>query len=302
MRGVDDGHASVRGTSEGDTRAIPVYSLPEDAARALAAATKYGQWRGRDHGTPVAPTGINRRVAEDIVETVLSITPEGRALTHDEAAALLAAYGIEVWGQFPVESADQAVAVAEQVGYPVVLKSTAPSLRHQGGTTGVRVDLSNEATLRAAWQQLSERLAPLDDGGFVVQRMATPGVMCVVSSDEDPLFGPVIGFSIAGLPTELIGDIAYRIPPLTDVDVSELISATKAAPVLHGHRGSAPVNRAALADLIARVSVLADDMPEIASLVLNPVNAHPGGVEVLGAEITVSPQARRTDPGRRALT
>ena len=91
--------------------------------------------------------------------------------------------------------------------------------------------------------------------------MATPGVPCVITSDEDPLFGPVIGFSVAGMPTELLDDIAYRIPPLTDVTVSELISSVKAAPVLHGHRGATPVHRAALADLIARVSVLADDLP-----------------------------------------
>ena len=124
----------------------------------------------------------------------------------------------------------------------------------------------------------------------------------MVTSDEDPLFGPVIGFSVAGLPTELLDDIAYRIPPLTDVTVSELISSVKAAPVLHGHRGATPVHRAALADLIARVSVLADDLPEVASLVLNPVNAHPGGVEVLGAEIVLAPAPRRADPGRRSLT
>ena len=104
------------------------------------------------------------------------------------------------------------------------------------------------------------------------------------------------------MPRELLGDVAYRIPPLTDVNVSELISSIKAAPVLHGHRGTTPVNRAALADLIARVSVLADDMPEIASLSLNPVNAHPGGVEVLGADISIAPAPRRTDPGRRSLT
>jgi acyl-CoA synthetase (NDP forming)/GNAT superfamily N-acetyltransferase len=302
MRGVDDGHSSVRGTGEGTRRAIPVYSLPEDATRALAAATRYGQWLGRDHGTPVAPTGINRRVAEDIVETILAVTPEGRALTQDEATALLAAYGIEVWQQAPASSVDEAVAIAERVGYPVVLKSAAPSLRHQGGTTGVRIDLPTELELRSAWTQLSERLSPVESEEFLVQRMATPGVMCVVSSDEDPLFGPVIAFSIAGMPTELIGDIAYRIPPLTDVDVSELISATKASPVLHGHKGAPPVHRAALADLIARVSVLADDMPEIATLTLNPVNAHPGGVEVLGAEITIATPGKRTDPGRRSLT
>ena len=301
MRGVDDGHSSVRGTG-GEGRAVPVYAMPEDAVRALAAATRYGQWRARDHGSPLAPAGINRRVAEDVVETVLSVTPEGRRLAPDEAAALLSAYGIEVWGQQDVSTVDEAVAAAGAIGYPVVLKSVAPMLRHQGGVSGVRVDLADEAALRAAWTSLTDRLAPLRADRFVVQRMATTGVPCVVTSDEDPLFGPVIGFSVAGLPTELLGDVAYRIPPLTDVTVSELISSVRAAPVLHGYRGQAPVHRAALADLVARVSVLADDLPEVASLVLNPVNAHPGGVEVLGAEITLAPAPRRIDPGRRSLT
>ncbi|WP_377642161.1 GNAT family N-acetyltransferase [Oryzobacter terrae] len=301
MRGVDDGHSSVTGTG-GSARAIPVYSMPEDAVRALAAATRYGQWRAKDRGTPLAPPGINRRIAEDVVETVLSVEPKGRRLSEDEARALLTAYGIDVWTKREARSPDEAVAAAEEVGYPVVLKSTAPMLRHQGGVGGLRIDLRDEAALRAGWDSLTDRLAPLDADRLVVQRMATPGVPVVVTSDEDPLFGPVIGFSVAGLPTELLGDIAYRIPPLTDVTVSELISSVKASPVLHGHRGSAPIHRAALADLIARVSVLADDLPEVASLVLNPVNAHPGGVEVLGAEIVLAPAPRRTDPGRRSLT
>jgi acyl-CoA synthetase (NDP forming)/RimJ/RimL family protein N-acetyltransferase len=301
MRGVDDGHASVTGTG-GSTRAIPVYAMPEDAVRALAAATRYGQWRAKDHGTPVAPAGINRRIAEDVVHTVLSVEPKGRRLTHDEAAALLQAYGIDVWGKEEAFSADEAVTAAERVGYPVVLKSTAPMLRHQGAVGSVRVDLRTEGSLRAAWESLTERLAPLAADRLVVQKMATPGVPCVITSDEDPLFGPVIGFSVAGMPTELLDDIAYRIPPLTDVTVSELISSVKAAPVLHGHRGATPVHRAALADLIARVSVLADDLAEVASLKLNPVNAHPGGVEVLGAEIVLAPAPRRADPGRRSLT
>lgn len=300
MRGVDDG-GSVRGTS-GRSHAIPVYAMAEDAVRALAGATRYGQWRAKDHGAYVKPAGINRRIAEDVVGTVLSVDPKGRRLRPDEAAALLEAYGITVWGHHAAETVDDAVEAAAAIGYPVVLKSTAPALRHQGGTGGVRVDLGDEAAVRAAWASLSERLAPLRADRFVVQKMATPGVPCVVTSDEDPLFGPVIGFSVAGLPTELLGDIAYRIPPLTDVTVSELISAVRAAPVLHGYRGSTPVHRAALADLIARVSVLADDLPEVASLVLNPVNAHPGGVEVLGAEIVLAPAPRRMDPGRRSLT
>jgi acyl-CoA synthetase (NDP forming) len=276
--------------------------MPEDAVRALAAATRYAEWLGRDRGIPVIPTGIDRMAAERIVTAALETHPEGRKLTLDEVTALLAAYGIPLWGSVPVRTVQEAAAAAEAIGYPVVIKSVAPLLRHQSGLGGIRVDLGSEAQVRAAFASLNDRLAPLAANAFVVQKMATPGVSCVVRSDEDPLFGPVVSFSVAGPPTELLGDIGHRIPPLTDVDVSDLISSVKAAPMLHGHRGAAPVHRAALADLIARISVLADNLPEVASLVLNPVNAHPGGVDVLGAEMTVAAPPRRKDPGRRSLT
>ncbi|HET8598904.1 MAG TPA: GNAT family N-acetyltransferase [Segeticoccus sp.] len=301
MRGVTDalsGEASGEGARR---RTVPAYGTPEDAVRALAAATRYGEWRARDHGTRVQPEGLDRDAAERIVDEVLAGSPAGRALQPDEARALLAAYGIPVWQSLPAGTADEAVAAAEQVGYPVVLKSVSPLLRHQAGLTGIRVDLRTEASVREAFEVMQERLAPLHADRFVVQRMATPGVACVVTTSEDPLFGPVLSFSIAGLPTELLDDVGYRIPPLTEVDVTELIGSVKAAPLLFGRKGSQPVDRDALADLVARASVLADDVPEVASMVLNPVNSHGGGVEVLGAEITIAPAPQRTDTARRAL-
>ena len=301
MRGVVERLAGT--TSDGREEVVPAYSMPEDAVRALAAATRYAAWRSRDHGVPVRPVGIDREAAQHLVDEVLERDPEGRRLTPTEAAQLLRAYGIEMWQSIPVTTADEAVAAAEAVGYPVVVKSVAPLMQHSPGLSGIRVDLRTEAQLRGAFEALNELLTPLSANAFVVQRMAAqPGISCVVRSEEDPLFGPVVSFSIAGAPTELLGHIGHRIPPLTDVDVSDLISSVKASPMLHGHRGAAPVHRAALADLIARVSVLADNLPEVASLVLNPVNAHAGGVEVLGAEVTLSPTPRRKDPGRRTLT
>jgi acyl-CoA synthetase (NDP forming) len=301
MRGVVERLAGT--TSDGREEVVPAYSMPEDAVRALAAATRYAAWRSRDHGVPVRPVGIDREAAQHLVDEVLERDPEGRRLTPTEAAQLLRAYGIEMWQSIPVTTADEAVAAAEAVGYPVVVKSVAPLMQHSPGLSGIRVDLRTEGQLRGAFEALNELLTPLSANAFVVQRMAAqPGISCVVRSEEDPLFGPVVSFSIAGAPTELLGDIGHRIPPLTDVDVSDLISSVKASPMLHGHRGAAPVHRAALADLIARVSVLADNLPEVASLVLNPVNAHAGGVEVLGAEVTLSPTPRRKDPGRRTLT
>jgi len=286
----------------GRRRAVPAYAMPEDAVRALVAATRYGQWRARERGVTVEPSGLSLVSADRIVERVLADAPSGRTLTPPEAQTLLAAYGVELWPTIPVESADDAVAAAEQLGYPVVIKSTSPIVRHQPGLAAIRVDLHTEASVRESFVALSGWLSPLEADTFVVQRMAAPGVACVVRTAEDPVFGPVVSFSIAGPPTDLLDDIGYRIPPLTDVDVTDLISSVKASPLLDGYRGAALADRAALADLIARVAVLADRQADVASLEINPVVAHPGGVDVLGVEIVVAPATKRTDAARRALT
>ena len=214
---------------------------------------------------------------------------------------MLAAYGVTLWPTISVTTAAEAVAAAEQIGYPVVIKSTSPVVRHQPGQAAIHADLQNKASVRDSFKALSARLSPLDAAAFVVQRMGTPGVACVIRTSEDPVFGPLVSFSIAGPPTDLLDDIGYRIPPLTDVDVTDLISSVKAAPLLDGYRGAALADRGALADLIARLSVLADHQPDVASLEINPALAHPGGVDVLGVEIMVKPSTKRTDAQRRAL-
>jgi acyl-CoA synthetase (NDP forming)/RimJ/RimL family protein N-acetyltransferase len=299
MRGVGDGLSYEQ---HGIRRSVPAYSMPEDGIRALNAVTRYALWRQRDRGTQVAPVGIDRLRAESLLEGYLAGSPDGRALTREEARDLLGAYGIRVWPAVEVAGVDAAVAAADELTYPVILKSTSPVVRHQPGLVGVRGDLVDAEAVRDAHTSLTQRLGPLGADRFVVQRMAVPGVSCVIRASEDPLFGPVVSFSVAGPPTELLGDVAHRIPPLTDVDVTDLIDSVKAAPLLSGHRGAAPVHRAALADLIARLSVLADDHPELSSVELNPVNAWTGGVDVLGAEVVVRPALVRKDPGRRRMT
>ena len=287
-------------TADGTRRYVPSYQVPEDGVRALAAATRYGEWRSADRGTPVLPEGIDRGAAEALVEQVLDGSPDGRALQPAEVSRLLAAYGIEVWPQTPVANPQEAVAAAEAIGYPVVLKSVSPLVRSQP-ITAVRPDLRSPEAVVASYHALDERLAPLHANRLVVQRMASPGIACIVATGEDPLFGPVVRFSLSGAPTEVMGDVSYRIPPLTGVDVRELINSARAAPLLHGHRGGPAADQAALEDLIARVSVLAEDLPEIASLELNPVNTHADGLEVLDAFVVVRPPQTRTDSGRRSL-
>jgi acyl-CoA synthetase (NDP forming) len=302
---TEDGDGEPERAGKGERaprRVVPAYLMPEDAVRALAAATRYGQWHARERGELVNPSGLDLEAADRLVESVLADTAEGRTLTPAEAEALLLAYGVTLWPTIPAATADEAVEAAEQIGYPVVIKSISPAVRHQPGQAAMHVDLATETSVRDSFESLSARLSPMDADTFVVQRMGTPGVACVVRTAEDPVFGPVVSFSIAGPPTDLLEDIGYRIPPLTDVDVSDLISSVKASPLLNGYRGAAVVDHGALGDLIARVSVLADRHPDVASLEINPVLAHPGGVDVLGVEIVVIPSTKRTDDQRRALT
>jgi hypothetical protein len=105
---------------------------------------------------------------------------------------------------------------------------------------GVRTDITDETALRADVVRMRERLAPLGGADLVVQRMAPPGVACVVRAVEDPLLGPVVSFGLGGDATDLLGDIAHRIPPLTDLDLADLVRSVRAAPRLFGHRGAQP--------------------------------------------------------------
>jgi acyl-CoA synthetase (NDP forming) len=283
-------------------KTIPTYPTPEEAVRALAAATWYGLWRNREVGTRITMDGCDTAAAEKYLSELLNDSPDGRTLTQDEATRLLAEYGVRLWPQRPVGDVEEAVAVAEELGYPVVLKTTAPHLRHRVDLGGVRLGIEGEEGLREDFSRMKEQLTPLGGGELVVQRMAENGVACVISTLEDPLFGPVVSFGLAGDATDLLDDTAHRSPPLTDTDVRDLIRSVRAAPKLFGHRGANPVDVAALEDLVARISCLADDCPEVEELIMNPVVVSEEGLAVLGVSIRLSPPQGRTDTGRRGLT
>lgn len=294
------GTAGVHGESAG-WRVVPIYHTPEEAVRALAAVTRYARWRRRPLGVKVDPPGCEPGRARALVTAWLEADPGGTVLDRVRAADLLACYGVRLWPAIPVDGPDQAVTAADHLGWPVVLKSTTPHLVHRSDLGAVRRDIGNETELRADVRRMRERLAPLGGGDLVVQRMAPPGVACVVRSVEDPLFGPVVSFGLGGDASDLLGDVAHRIPPLSDVDVSDLVRSVRAAPRLFGHRGAQAVDVTALEEVIARVSRLADDLPEIAELELHPVVVAVRGASVLGATIRIAPDPHRSDAGRRTL-
>ncbi|MDM7831384.1 bifunctional acetate--CoA ligase family protein/GNAT family N-acetyltransferase [Cellulomonas edaphi] len=288
---------------DGRSRTVPAYSAPEDAALALGRAARYATRRARDRGRTLHPEGVDTQAGRRLVAGWLAEAgPDGLTLDAEQTATLLATAGVAVLPSYEVHDADEAVAVAQRLGWPVALKTTAPALRHRADLGGVRLDIGDEAALRSDVAQVLALATPhAQDGGrapLEVQAMAPRGSACVIRTAEDPLFGPLVSFGLSGDASDLLGDVSFGVPPLTDVDVADLVRSPRAAPRLFGYRGLPALDVAALEDVIARVSVLCDDLPELRSLELNPVVVAESGAVVLGARAAVAP-ADRADTTRR---
>ncbi len=224
---------------------------------------------------------------------------DGREMLDElEAKAVLKAYGIPV-----VESvecgadAEQAVALAREIGFPVVLKILSPDISHKSDVGGVALDLADEQALRAAVQQMLDRvkIAQPDANieGFSVQAMASrpQAHELIVGASIDPVFGPVILFGQGGTAVEVLADRAIALPPMNRVLASDLISRTRVARLLAGYRDRPPARLDAIADVLIGVSQMLADLPELAELDINPLWADHDGVLALDARIRVARNA-----------
>jgi acyl-CoA synthetase (NDP forming)/RimJ/RimL family protein N-acetyltransferase len=275
---------------------VPSYPSPERAVLALTRAIRYARWRSTSRGVLVRPDGIDIVAARELVAR--STVDFGRALADADAMRLLGCYGIDV---VPFQQADNeadAVAAADAIGYPVVLKSASEKLRHQADSVGVRLDLAGADAVRAAYRDL-RAVSGVD--GVAVQRMAGHGVSCLIGLQDDPSFGSLVYFGLSGIVSDLLGDRAYAVVPLTDVDAAWLVRAPAAAPLLAGYAGTESVDLAALADLVLRVAAMAEDLPEVRAVTLDPVLALTGGAAVTGAQVVLGPPPPRPDAVPRQL-
>lgn len=284
-------------------RGLPVFSSPEQAARVLSQLVDYVTWRSAEAGVPAEPTGIDRRRAEDLIQGWA-----GRAdgaelvrLSAQETEELLACYGICVLPSARFTSADEAVAAADRLGWPVAVKAVDSYVRHRLDLGGVRLNIVDADSLRRNVEQMRQVLEPYGNPDLEVQSMAPSGQGCTITALEDPLLGPVVSFGIAGDAVDLLDDWVHRVPPLNDQDIQRMVRAPRAAAKLFGHGGLPDVDTAALEDLLARTAALKDDHPQVARIRFNPVLASAQGVTVLSAEIDVANAAQRTDSARRAM-
>ncbi|MEU2173793.1 GNAT family N-acetyltransferase [Nocardia sp. NPDC019219] len=276
---------------------IPSYPDPERAARALARVRRYAEWRTRPVSPVVRPQGIDTDRARQLVADWMAGSG-GRRLTDLETVELLACYGISVVEFREVRNAEEAVAAAEELGYPVAAKATGEHWRRRPDLTGVRLDLWRPEAVRQGYADLAELCG---DPVVHIQKMATKGVGCILRVQDDPSFGSVIEFGLSGLIIELLGDRAYRALPLTADEATALIDAPRAAPLLSGTPASPRVDKAALSELAQRISALFDDLPEMRELSFDPVLASPTSAEILYARGRIGPEPSRFDTGPRRL-
>ncbi|MGL4172471.1 MAG: GNAT family N-acetyltransferase [Actinomycetota bacterium] len=315
IQGVTAELSHPRVESNGDiaTQTVPAYDTVEESVRSLAAVTRYAQWVNRPLSPWAAAPGAQPLRARELMSRWLNEPAEfptasetltgeaGRWLTHEQATTLLATYGIEIAPAHLVRTADEAVSAAAEVGYPVALKAADPQLRHRADLAAIRLDIAHEGELRDDVAALLVLLRGQAENRLIVQSMAV-GVSCQVRSVEDPLFGPVVEFGVAGPATDLLDDVARRSVPVRQADVTDLVREVRAAPLLFGYRGAEPVDIGALEDIISRLAVFAGDLPEAVDVVLDPVVAGPSGVVVLGARMRIAwPMSRTDGPSRRLL-
>lgn len=265
-------------------RRLPVFSFPEPAAAALATAVRYARIRQAAPVPDTRPEGIDRTAARALVDTIRS--RGGGWLTADESAELFGYYGVSLSPQRVVSDADAATSAAGELGYPLAVKLATPGV-HKSERGGVRLGVADEHGLR---QVVAELSGPAGEP-LLLQPMAPAGTEVIVGAVQHAQFGPVVMVGAGGVLADLLDDRAFRLAPLSSDEAGAMIGQLRLARLLDGYRGRPAVPRTRLADVVARVGALADDLPGVSELDLNPLICGSGGIIAVDARVAVTPIA-----------
>ncbi|MGL1861101.1 MAG: acetate--CoA ligase family protein [Pseudodesulfovibrio sp.] len=268
---------------------IPCYGYPEPAIRAIAAMHAHYRWLNRPYPVEVCfrrDMGKARRLISKSKKLHLQELP------FMDAMDIAMAYELPVPENRLVRTSDQAVRAAKKLGYPVALKIVSPNIPNRGDVNGVAIDLQTPYEVRKAWLDITSRTQRKRPdaylSGCLVQTMGPVNAReVVVKFTQDPQFGPLLSFSLAGPSAEMLGDISYRLAPLTLQDAQEIVREIKSFPLLRGARGEEPVNLAAIEDIILSMSQMATDFPEIQEAELNPILLDAEGALVTDLRLTI---------------
>jgi acyl-CoA synthetase (NDP forming) len=217
-----------------------------------------------------------RRVVQDFVER------NGSGwLPATDVEAILEGFGIPMPGRGTARTGPDAVVLSERIGFPVALKLASTRILHKSDVGGVQLNLSDSAAVEDAFTRIQNELSSrglleaMD--GVVVQKMVSGGVELMAGVATDPAFGPLIAFGLGGIHVEILGDVQFRIAPISDKDAREMVRSIRGFRLLEGYRGHPPADLSATEDILLRVSRMVELLPEISELDLNPLVALPPG-------------------------
>lgn len=263
---------------------VPCFSLPGEAARAMAALVRYHTIRSRNVGQVPSFDHIDKGKGDAILAKA---GEAGRKnLSAAEVYGILEAYGIPVAGWRMAANSAEAVEAAEAIGFPVVVKADAATIVHKSDQGAVAVNLADARAVRAAVEQMQVKLA-IDDLRFLVQKYLPGGQEVIMGAKAEPGLGHLVMFGMGGVYVEVLRDVVFSLTPVTDAEADDMIATIKGAPLLEGVRGQEGVDRRRLTDIILRLSRLVSDLPAISEMDLNPVMAFAGSAVVVDARMSL---------------
>jgi len=287
------------GLSEGKAElhraGIPAYIFPESAARALGALRRHREWRARPEARPhVYP--VDRERAARVIEK--AVREQRSRLSELEVLGVLAAYGITAAPARLAPDPDAAAKAASEIGFPVALKVVSPQVIHKTEVGAVRVDVATPVEVKTASAEMLHEVRRKVPGvvieGILVQKMVRGGREMIVGFSRERSFGALVMFGLGGIYVEAFKDVVFRVAPLSPLDAHDMLTGIRGVAILEGVRGAPPVDFAALAEVLQRVSQLAVDFPVIAELDINPLLAFPQGATAVDARILLAPTTAGT--------
>ncbi|AMK12493.1 acetate--CoA ligase alpha subunit [Pseudodesulfovibrio indicus] len=269
---------------------IPCYAFPEPAVHSIETMYQYYLWKNRPE-PQYAEVERDLDAAREVIDAHLRRKqPE---IVEFEAQQVLKAYGLPTPRTVLARSSDEAVAAAEEIGYPVVLKIASPDISHKSDVGGVKVNLLNAGEVMDGFKEITARAQRMRHdaylAGCLVQEMAPAGVKeVIIGFKRDEQFGPMLMFGLGGIYVEIMKDIAFRLAPLSRQDAFEIVREIKSYMLLKGLKGEMPVNFRALEDILMVMSRLALDFPEVSEAEFNPVLANDERAMVADVRMSLS--------------
>jgi acetyltransferase len=269
---------------------IPAYNAPDLAVRAMGVLREYARLHSLKNDPKIEDHNVDKKLAREIIAKVRA---DGRTgMTEIESKKIFTAYGLPTVNTQIATSEEQAVEMAEEIGFPIVMKIVSPDILHKSDAGGVKVNIKDVASVREAYKTILENAknykADADIHGIVIQEMAPWGTETIIGSVNDPTFGATAMFGLGGIFVEVMKDVTFRVAPISEKEANVMLTEIRSAPILDGVRGESPRDKKALAHVLAQYAFMIKDLEdEIKESDANPVLVYEEGqgVKVVDARI-----------------